>query len=403
MNILLSAYSCNPYHGSEDGIGWQWAVQLNRNWKNGDRIVMITKQFNEADMKRGLKEFNLEHIELIIVDVPKCLNWFREKHSAFHHMYYHLWQETAYRWVKKSGIKFDVIHHVTMGDFRITGKMYKFKDSYTIFGPVGGGQITPKALKCYEGSKLSYIIREFVNLTRAVSPLYKSKIKKFSKIYAVNTETQNIISKAASAPCEKLLEMALPDEYKNLPQNIRNNQTVKVVFVGRLIHKKGIMFLADVIKEIPDDINFELSVYGNGPLMEEMQDTVKKYNLENKIFCKGAVAHSQISNVYAQSDIFVLPSLRETSGNVLLEAMANQLPIVALDMSVCSDLKKENCGLFVNTEQSKEEIITEFSSKLTQLILSSEKRQELGKNGYEYVNTLTWEDKYKYVYNNIGK
>ena len=88
MNYLLSAYSVNPYNGSEDGIGWNWVVQLDKHYKPGDRIILLTKRFNEKDTRRGLKEFNIKHVELAITDVPMCLNWFREKHSAFHHMYY---------------------------------------------------------------------------------------------------------------------------------------------------------------------------------------------------------------------------------------------------------------------------------------------------------------------------
>ena len=154
MNYLISAYSVNPYHGSEDGVGWNWILQYEKNWKPGDRIVVLTKKFNERATSRGFKEFGVSHVELVVVDVPMWLNWFREKYSVFHHMYYILWQHWAWIWVKKSGIHFDVIHHVTMGDFRIPGEMYKSNATRLIFGPVGGAQVTPKSLKCYEKGSL---------------------------------------------------------------------------------------------------------------------------------------------------------------------------------------------------------------------------------------------------------
>ena len=51
MNYLVSAYSINPYRGSEDGIGWNWVLQYEKHWKPGDRILVLTKQFNEADTR----------------------------------------------------------------------------------------------------------------------------------------------------------------------------------------------------------------------------------------------------------------------------------------------------------------------------------------------------------------
>ena len=131
MNYLISAYSVNPYKGSEDSIGWNWVLQYEKNYKEGDRIILLTKKFNEKDTRKGLKEFNIQHVELVIVDVPDALNWFREKHSTFHHMYYILWQHWAWLWVKHSGIHFDVIHHVTMNDYRIP--TLSFKNVSTLF------------------------------------------------------------------------------------------------------------------------------------------------------------------------------------------------------------------------------------------------------------------------------
>ena len=173
MNYLISAYSVNPYKGSEDSIGWNWVLQYEKNYKEGDRIILLTKKFNEKDTRRGLKEFNIQHVELVIVDVPNALNWFREKHSAFHHMYYILWQHWAWLWVKHSGIRFDVIHHVTMNDYRIPSEMYKAKGAKVIWGPMGGAQVTPKPLKVYEKNQFAAAFREFVNKSCSWNPFYK--------------------------------------------------------------------------------------------------------------------------------------------------------------------------------------------------------------------------------------
>lgn len=405
MNILLSSYSVNPYHGSEDGIGWHWTLELSKKFNApNDRIYLVTKKVNANDTKRGIEEFGLNNVELVVVDTPDWLNWYKEHNSAFHHMYYMMWQMVAYNWAKKSNIKFDVVHHVTMGDFRIPGKMYKFKNAYTVFGPVGGGQSTPIALKGYEKHPPIEKFREIINKSRAISPSYKRSLERFDKVYAINKETGDIISKAMGKPCERLFELALADEFKNLEIPVRNNDIVQIVFVGRLIEKKGLMLLMDTVKALPIELNYNLKIYGGGPLDSAIDSFIRDNKLEDKVELCGSVDYTQISQAYMNADIFVLPSLRETSGNVLIEAMAHKIPIVALDMSIASDLKNENCGEFINVNQSKDEIINDFASKIKKLVKSKELRLEYGENGYRYVNTqLSWAEKVNKVYSSFIK
>lgn len=264
MNYLISAYSVNPYKGSEDSIGWNWVLQYEKNYKKGDRIILLTKKFNEKDTRRGLKEFNIQHVELVIVDVPDALNWFREKHSAFHHMYYILWQHWAWLWVKHSGIRFDVIHHVTMNDYRIPSELYKAKGAKVIWGPMGGAQVTPKPLKVYEKNQLVASFREFVNKSCSWNPFYKKALRSYYKIYCINNETQKQISCIVGKDVPLMPELALRDEYKNLPIRKGKNDILKIVFVGRLIGKKGIAFLVDALSLMPTDMDWELLIFGDG-------------------------------------------------------------------------------------------------------------------------------------------
>lgn len=402
MNILLSSYSINPLHGSEDGTGWNWLLKLSENFNSeNDRIWVVTKKFNEHDTRAGIEKAGLKNIELIIVDVPPALNWFREKYSVFHHMYYILWQAEAYKWAKASGIKFDIIHHVTMGDFRIPGYMYRFKDSYTIFGPVGGGQSTPKSLKCYERFRIVEKFRETVNKFCSVSPIYRAKIKKFSAVYAINNETASLISKAMGRQCNKMMELALEKDLCNLniEKDEKDKKLVKIIFVGRLIEKKGVMLLLDIAKKMSKNDNFVIELYGSGRLFDKAQNFISENSLQNKVKLCGSVKHSQISSVYRNADVFIMPSLRETGGNVSVEAMAHKLPVVALDMSIYSDLRKYDCGMFVDINQSKEEIIADFADKLELLIKSPNLRKKLGENGYDFVNNeLSWDKKFKTIY-----
>ena len=402
MNYLISAYSVNPYKGSEDSIGWNWVLQYEKNYKKGDRIILLTKKFNEKDTRRGLKEFNIQHVELVIVDVPDALNWFREKHSAFHHMYYILWQHWAWLWVKHSGIRFDVIHHVTMNDYRIPSELYKAKGAKVIWGPMGGAQVTPKPLKVYEKNQLVANFREFVNKSCSWNPFYKKALRSYYKIYCINNETQKQISRIVGKDVPLMPELALRDEYKNLPIQKRNNDILKIVFVGRLIGKKGIAFLVDALSLMPTDMEWELLIFGDGDDRALIEKQIADSGIGKNVKLMGNRPMDQIAEAYQQADVFVLPSLRETSGNVLLEAMAYAVPIVAFDTSFCRLLKEVDCGVFVDTEQALEGIKKDWCKAIVMLGRDKKLAKRMGMNGYKYVNSrLTWDEKYKVIVNDM--
>lgn len=402
MNYLISAYSVNPYKGSQDSIGWNWVLQYEKNYKKGDRIILLTKKFNEKDTRRGLKEFNIQHVELIIVDVPDALNWFREKHSAFHHMYYILWQHWAWLWVKHSGIRFDVIHHVTMNDYRIPSELYKAKGAKVIWGPMGGAQVTPKPLKVYEKNQLVASFREFVNKSCSWNPFYKKALRSYYKIYCINNETQKQISCIVGKDVPLMPELALRDEYKNLPIRKGKNDILKIVFVGRLIGKKGIAFLVDALSLMPTDMDWELLIFGDGDDRALIEKQIADSGIGKKVKLMGNRPLNQIAEAYQQADVFVLPSLRETSGNVLLEAMAYAVPIVAFDTSFCRLLKEVDCGVFINTEQALDNIKEDYCKAIVTLGQDKELAKQMGLNGYKYVNSkLTWDEKYRIIVNDM--
>ena len=402
MNYLISAYSVNPYKGSEDSIGWNWVLQYEKNYKEGDRIILLTKKFNEKDTRRGLKEFNIQHVELVIVDVPNALNWFREKHSAFHHMYYILWQHWAWLWVKHSGIRFDVIHHVTMNDYRIPSELYKAKGAKVIWGPMGGAQVTPRPLKVYEKNQLVASFREFVNKSCSWNPFYKKALRSYYKIYCINNETQKQISHIVGKDVPLMPELALRDDYKNLPILEKTNDILKIVFVGRLIGKKGIAFLVDALSLMPDGMDWELLIFGDGDDRALIERQIEDSGIEKNVKLMGNRPLNQIAEAYQQADIFVLPSLRETSGNVLLEAMAYAVPIVAFDTSFCKLLKEVECGIFVDTEQALEGIKEDYCKAIVMLGQDKKMAKQMGLNGYKYVNSkLTWDEKYRIIVNDM--
>ena len=217
-----------------------------------------------------------------------------------------------------------------------------------------------------------------------------------------NISHKQAIEKASGRKCEKLAEISISEELKDIPARDRNNEATQIIYAGRFIELKGLMFLIDVIKEIKTDKPYHFTFYGSGELENEMKAKIKEYSLEDKVTLGGLVDHTEISKIYENADIFVHPTFRDSGGAVFVEAMAYRLPIIALNQSLSRELNDNKCGLFVNTEQSKNEIIKEFADKITLLIENRDLRQSLGENGFNYANSkFSLDYKFDTIYKNI--
>ena len=66
MNILLSAYACEPFRGSEPAVGWNWAQELS---KQGHKVYVVTRKNNESNINKYFKNKS-KKIEFIYYDLP---------------------------------------------------------------------------------------------------------------------------------------------------------------------------------------------------------------------------------------------------------------------------------------------------------------------------------------------
>ena len=108
--VLLSAYGCEPGKGSEAGVGWNWALQIAKEYE----VYVVTRLKRKASIEKYVAEHGLENPKFIYVELPKPILWFK-KGALGMNIYYLLWQFAARRIcrkkVKELGI--DLAHHVS--------------------------------------------------------------------------------------------------------------------------------------------------------------------------------------------------------------------------------------------------------------------------------------------------
>lgn len=153
------------------------------------------------------------------------------------------------------------------------------------------------------------------------------------------------------------------------------NHKIRILSVGRLVFQKGYMTgllaMVDLKKIYP---NFEWLIAGEGPEWEELAFTIHLLKLESNVLLAGKKTKPEIRDLYEQAHIFFLPSVSEGIANVVLEAMAMQLPVVSSDCGGLPEVIHHN----VNGILCKNYDFKKMGSELVDLCLDAEKRKRLG-------------------------
>ncbi len=106
-----------------------------------------------------------------------------------------------------------------------------------------------------------------------------------------------------------------------------------VLFVGSLIPRKGLPFLVEAAKKIvKQQADTKFVIVGEGPQKNQLTESIKAAGLAGNFVFLGNLNETQLPLIYNCADVFVLPSIQEGQGIVLLEAQACGKPVVAFDV-----------------------------------------------------------------------
>lgn len=121
-----------------------------------------------------------------------------------------------------------------------------------------------------------------------------------------------------------------------------------ILFVGRLVEKKGITYLIEALARLDDKLYHQLLIVGDGPLRNYLGKEVKKLHLENKVFFLGSLPYNQLLKLYQENMFIVVPSITTKGGDmegfptVYLDAMASGCPIIASRIEGIKTMIKDN-------------------------------------------------------------
>jgi len=161
-----------------------------------------------------------------------------------------------------------------------------------------------------------------------------------------------------------------------------------VLFVGRLIPRKGIPFLVEAAKHIVKERSeTAFVVVGSGPLKNSLIAYLERINLSGSFVFLGDVTEDMLAALYNCADVFAFPSIQEGLGIVLLEAQATAKPVVAFDVGgVHEAMLDKETGLLVKPDSQ------ELADAILRLLSDRSLRERMGRKGREFVsNNFSWD------------
>ena len=225
-----------------------------------------------------------------------------------------------------------------------------------IFGPVGGGEEAPKALtKDFDmKSKFKEILRNISNNIVKFSPFMNMVFSKSHKILVTSAETKYKIPKKYHH--KTFIELGIsPDPESLFKKNISKknyNKFLNICFAGFFEHRKGIIIILEIIKKLKENNHkFLFNFYGKGTEKKYIENFIKKEDLNNYVKFFGNIEREKIYEEFRKNDIFLFPSLRDSGGFVLFEAMSVGLPSIVLNVGGPSCIIDKNCGILINVKE----------------------------------------------------
>lgn len=398
MKILLSAYACKPNRGSEDGYGWNWAKSIA---EINHEIWILTCRENQESIEKASTEQLSCNLHFIYVDTPnKLVNKIMDR-TRFDWQYrYFSWQSEALKIAKKldQEFEFDIIHHVTWGSITAGSLLWQLEKPF-IFGPVGGGQTAPPALKRYFLSEWkNEALRSLVFEKLANFNWFSRKtISQADLVLATNLDTYELASRLGGNKIELFFDPGLPEDYfpEEFPVRLEAKE-LNLLWVGSLIPRKGLYLTLEALSRVSSSIQLKFTIIGSGSQSQYLPNWVEEFGLEKIVDYRGRLPWIEVKDFYLQSDIFLFTSLRDSCPTQFLEAMSHGLPIITLDIHGAKKLISDTAGIKVPVKEENQ-TVEALAQAIEFLAQNYQERLMMGKVGYEFAKTQIWSNKARSV------
>lgn len=350
--VLLSAYQCGPGMGSVSQIGWHWYFRLARRLP----VTLVTHVRNRDALAAAGAP--LPGSEVVYIDTE----WFagplyrlaarlfgRSQHAVFlvSSADFYVYDAAALKELRRrraAGADWDIVHAVTPVSPMAATRLHKLGRP-VVLGPWNGGLGNPAHFPDIMRADAAWVypVRKLGRLVDALA----GSSRRAAAILTATRATADSIAPRHRARCVSMLENGVDLEVfspGSWPEPPGPTRPLRLAYVGRFVPAKGIAMLLDAVARVEDELPVLLTLVGDGPLEPELRAEVRAHDLVERVSFTGALPPPEVAARIREAHLFCLPSVRESGGAVLLEAMACARPVVAVAFGGPAEVVDDGVG-----------------------------------------------------------
>ena len=268
---------------------------------------------------------------------------------------------------------------------------------HIVFGVLARAAGKLRLFSTFYGLEIRWFKKRFPWL---IKPL-KTLINKSDKITAISTHTRQELQHIIQKKIEIIPFSAAVPERK---VSIGDDKTI--LFVGRVVERKGIKYLIKAFTEVKNNIPHNLVIIGEGPERPDLEKLVDQLGLRSRVSFTGWISNDEKLRYYEKCSFFVLPAVYDKQGDieglgvVLIEAMSCSKPVIASNAGGITDIvDNEINGILVLPGDVKA-----LAQAIKRLAKNTGLRQKMGKEAKKSIDEkFNWDkivNRLIYLYNN---
>jgi glycosyltransferase involved in cell wall biosynthesis len=390
LRILIVGHACCPDMGSDPGMTWNWAWHL----AERNRVWVMAHGFFRPLVEKYLHNHPRPNLQFIWVGP---LSWWdpwkdlaKPRGLSLHYL---LWRHAAVAAAKRlmDTEAIDIVHHVSWNSISAPPLLWRTGRPF-VWGPIGGGHVLPwRFLTTVGRTALLQVLRNLRIGIMPWTPSLRRTVARTDLLLAANRESANLLRRAGAGDVKLLPDIGIQAALLQPPTPERAaGHKLIVLWAGRLERFKGLTIFLKVAKAVrTDDVRFLVAGSGHHEWAERC---ARQLGLDERVVFLGRLSWQEMQQHFAQADLFVFTSLRDTFGTVNFEALAKGCPVMCLNHQGVGSHLPDAVAIKVPATTPKA-VVHAMALHIDSLASDRARLRRMSQAAYSFATTQQWGDR----------